>query len=989
MLAASCGVAWARCVLLTAVQLVASAPTHLMASHAQALTSIAQSVDPQCLADVIKLTMPFSTAASASSSSAASSSSSCTIPHHPRQQVAMDVVGCVMKLLTSSAFASVQNRLLESLMQELCSHVIQASGMCRDISTDHPYKSGERERGSVRLPGAKRLLVLFDKRNNVNEAHGHLTLYADAEMTKEIGGFTGSSLQNWPCVIVPGHELWYSFVSGPMRRQPYEFGFKMRVVPLEMEASTSSVRGTGEEGLLDQPIFGGWDFLARICEHPEILDLVAAHASGSQLMRHLLRYLTVARAPHKLFVTRVATLMAASLKNFVSLSAFKQWWDLLLSVMDQLLEGNLSAGWGCSPFLQALVDLVRVARPLMPQLDEHKIWSAEGIANRPSGWFFLDILRTEALSAMLLHSRPLSSPLILEQAMTDMSNMSLLRWCLKQPELCLKLHVQNRSWSQQRIDWLKGVASFSRLSQAGDLLLALKQSLTREAFRDPEWHYQREGREWDQAARRVNSIADAALLCLQLENALRWEGVSEVERAFGNSWAARRHDWMIACKGLVNGTHVAVASFQEVLETPWNVEMDKQLVHLIDSRNQQQGRRLASLAFRDIMPLTAPEREDGRFVRLLHVPIEVLRARFALLRMLGDYYTRILPCVELRLAGAHTLAPLLLSCVKQVLFFQAKLHFWKTLFGRLFSEEQPQFVILNRQQAINSKARLLASPHNQVYAASALRHSIFHQLYSHVGKLIDPASLRRRGQAWMVKFVGEGGHDVGGMFNESIVAVTDELQCDHIMADSTVVSLLPFFTLCSNGRSQMGNQRDRYVPNSGCTSPSLLSQMEFVGRLMGIAALDTNRVFPIALPNLIWKQLAGEPVNLADLREIDQSTCLMLETLRSVGHPGSLLTADNFESLFPSLYFTATLSDGTVVELCPGGKSRPVRFEDVLEYAERLEHFRLNEFSLQHSNGNLSGGRSASRHALDRAGRVPLPLQRFSIGTAGGGLAEH
>ncbi len=35
-------------------------------------------------------------------------------------------------------------------------------------------------------------------------------------------------------------------------------------------------------------------------------------------------------------------------------------------------------------------------------------------------------------------------------------------------------------------------------------------------------------------------------------------------------------------------------------------------------------------------------------------------------------------------------------------------------------------------------------------------------------------------QAWKVRFVGEGGHDVGGMYNESMVEICNELQSDKL-----------------------------------------------------------------------------------------------------------------------------------------------------------------------------------------------------------------
>ncbi len=97
----------------------------------------------------------------------------------------------------------------------------------------------------------------------------------------------------------------------------------------------------------------------------------------------------------------------------------------------------------------------------------------------------------------------------------------------------------------------------------------------------------------------------------------------------------------------------------------------------------------------------------------------------------------------------------------------------------------------------------------------------------------------------MAKFVGEAGHDAGGLYTESLVAACRELQA--VNEDGTMQ--MPLLVLCPNGRNQVGEQRDKFLPNP-CFED--LEMFEFLGRLMGICSMDTNRALPLDLPSIVW-----------------------------------------------------------------------------------------------------------------------------------------
>ena len=61
---------------------------------------------------------------------------------------------------------------------------------------------------------------------------------------------------------------------------------------------------------------------------------------------------------------------------------------------------------------------------------------------------------------------------------------------------------------------------------------------------------------------------------------------------------------------------------------------------------------------------------------------------------------------------------------------------------------------------------------------------------------------------------------------------------------------------------------------------------------------------------------------------------------------GSALSREDFEASIEE-YFTVTLSNGHVVELCPGGADRRVTYDNRREYVRLAVHRRLHESEIQ------------------------------------------
>ena len=106
----------------------------------------------------------------------------------------------------------------------------------------------------------------------------------------------------------------------------------------------------------------------------------------------------------------------------------------------------------------------------------------------------------------------------------------------------------------------------------------------------------------------------------------------------------------------------------------------------------------------------------------------------------------------------------------------------------------------------------------------------------------------REKRPWKVKFLGPGeeGTDAGGVYNESLSVMCDELH------DRS----LPLFVRSPNNRSGVGEEQNCFVFNPSATSAVSREHFHFVGRLIGYA-LRTGQCIALELASPMWKLLSG------------------------------------------------------------------------------------------------------------------------------------
>jgi E3 ubiquitin-protein ligase HERC1 len=210
---------------------------------------------------------------------------------------------------------------------------------------------------------------------------------------------------------------------------------------------------------------------------------------------------------------------------------------------------------------------------------------------------------------------------------------------------------------------------------------------------------------------------------------------------------------------------------------------------------------------------------------------------------------------------------------------------------------------------------------------------VFIQIARQVVKL-NAADLRLPARAWKVKLVGEGADDAGGVFDDLITEMVQELE------NGTVPLLIP----TPNSVNQEGYNKDRFLLNPRCSLDEDLELFKFLGILFGVA-VRTKKPLDLHLAPMVWKQLAGMPLTPEDIEEVD---IFFMQTLRGILNvQADSVTEENFADVIPLDQFEAPASDGQFVAVGPGGSSLPLTFNNRHEYVYCALNYRLHEVDLQ------------------------------------------
>nr|XP_022328228.1 E3 ubiquitin-protein ligase HERC2-like isoform X2 [Crassostrea virginica] len=301
------------------------------------------------------------------------------------------------------------------------------------------------------------------------------------------------------------------------------------------------------------------------------------------------------------------------------------------------------------------------------------------------------------------------------------------------------------------------------------------------------------------------------------------------------------------------------------------------------------------------------------------IHITGLRNRLILLHHFSDLFCPSIPMFDLQdrrqvevqndiIAGLDNLRGVIVSSVKEAAFR-------KVVQATMVRDKQHGPVVeLNRLQVKRARSK-------GGYAGPDGTKSVFGQMANKLSSF-GADSLMLPHRVWKVKFVGESVDDCGGGYSESVAEMCDELQNGS----------LPLLIVTPNGRGESGANRDCFIFNPMAKSPVHVNMFKFLGMLFGIA-IRTGSPLSLNIAEPVWKQVAGMPLSLSDLAEIDKDWLPGLIYIKD-------LTDDKLE-----MPFSIPSSSGQEVQL--SSKHSKITPANKLEYIKQAINYRLHEFDDQ------------------------------------------
>jgi hypothetical protein len=221
--------------------------------------------------------------------------------------------------------------------------------------------------------------------------------------------------------------------------------------------------------------------------------------------------------------------------------------------------------------------------------------------------------------------------------------------------------------------------------------------------------------------------------------------------------------------------------------------------------------------------------------------------------------------------------------IKRLIFTKTKLRLWKLAVREttVFTTPPPDEyerpdeipeITLNRMEAQMAKQM-----RESLSFSDRFSKSLFGQLFSAIGDW-DETALRRsfvhmqdagQPRAFFVKFTGEGVDDHGGPYRAVFeTSIGEEAE-----------GMLDLFTPSSNAKIRTGENRDQSVFNAAYLR-EIQKHPFFIhfGKLMAVASRH-NILVSLSLPQLIWKPLAGESLQLSDIQATDLHLLTSLQAI--------------------------------------------------------------------------------------------------------------
>merc|ERR1712166_1527556 len=372
------------------------------------------------------------------------------------------------------------------------------------------------------------------------------------------------------------------------------------------------------------------------------------------------------------------------------------------------------------------------------------------------------------------------------------------------------------------------------------------------------------------------------------------------------------------------------------------------------------------------LPLVRTAKIETRYGKLMDKSITDIRTRASIILVFNEQLKKIIPFVDLNVRDNSERIGAKLKIIRHLILMNVKTKLMESALTSTSNRghHRRTQINLDRYKAQQSKENKQINPD--------VSKSTFIQTFKQMYNKISWNSLCGTDKVFSVKYVGgfgEQGVDAGGPYRECLT---------EVVTDLFNVNVLDLFIQSPNTIDERGQTRDRYVPNPQYTSPTNIQMYEFVGVWMGLS-FRTKSNLPFQLPSMVWKILVGELLTIQDIEEIDDEIVEQInstkgETKESITTKttanGNTATTNNanaknnaknnaagagagaaidsvvlgeteFNERWSTLKFQAKCSDGSVVNLLPGGVDINVTYDRRMEYVDLLLNYRLHEFDQQ------------------------------------------
>ena len=182
-----------------------------------------------------------------------------------------------------------------------------------------------------------------------------------------------------------------------------------------------------------------------------------------------------------------------------------------------------------------------------------------------------------------------------------------------------------------------------------------------------------------------------------------------------------------------------------------------------------------------------------------------------------------------------------------------------------------------------------------------------------------------------VKLQGEGATDVNGVYNEILSIISFELESKY----------LDLFIKTPNNKNDIGQNRDKYMPNPLAKSNLQKDMYYFIGNLM-LHSLTSGNVLSLNLHPIFYKKLLNYEISFKDIETVDKLSYKFITSLEAIKDE------IEFKEKHNDLFFAVhSSSDNSLIDLKKDGQNIKVTFEKLPEYIKLYKEFLIKEIDEQ------------------------------------------